>query len=137
MKKLLVFLLIIPLLYSCAGTGSKTIPNTSVSNSSTSTLYFSRTGGYVGGGVLASVKVNGVEIAKLGTKEYVQHTVSGNFNIKVSASDINSLAMGKDSISGVGSSGSKHFYIISVKTGLFQGAFEITETTESGFQQSH
>ena len=45
--------------------------------------------------------------------------------------------MGKDSISGVGSSGSKHFYIISVKTGLFQGAFEITETTESGFQQSH
>ena len=62
---------------------------------------------------------------------------SGNFNIKVSASGINSLAMGKDSISGVGSSGSKHFYIISVKTGLFQGAFEITETTESGFQQSH
>jgi len=135
-KKILILLLIIPLLSSCSGTGSKEIPNTSVNNNSTSTLYFSRTGGYVGGGVLVSVKVNGREIAKLGTKEFTQYTVSGNFNIKVSATGLNSLAFGSDTISGIGKNGSKHFYIINVKTGLLSSKFQIMETTETGFQQS-
>ena len=136
MKKLLIIILLIPLLSSCSGTGSKSIPNTSISNRSSSTLFFARKGGYVGGGVLASIKVNGREIAKLGTKEFTQHKVSGSFNINVSASGMNSLVFGKDSISGSGSNGSKHFYIINVETGLLQGSFKITETTESGFQQS-
>ena len=136
MKKLLIIILLIPLLSSCSGTGSKSIPNTSISNSSSSTLFFARKGGYVGGGVLASIKVNGREIAKLGTKEFTQHKVSGSFNINVSASGMNSLVFGKDSISGSGKNGSKHFYIINVETGLLQGSFKITETTESGFQQS-
>ncbi len=136
-KKLLILLLFIPILSSCSGTGSKSIPNTSISNNSSSTLFFTRKGGYVGGGVLASVKVNGKEIAKLGTKEYTQHTVSGNFNIKVSATGMNSLVFGKDSISGSGTNGSKHFYIINVETGLLQGSFKITETTETGFQQAN
>ena len=137
MKKLLIIILLIPFLNSCSGTGSKTMPSTSISNSSSSTLFFARKGGYVGGGVLASIKVNGKEIAKLGTKEFTQHSVSGNFNIKVSASGMNSLVFGKDSISGSGTNGSKHFYIINVETGLLQGSFKITETTESGFQQAN
>ena len=137
MKKLLFLVFLIPFLSSCSGTGSKSIPNTSISNTSSSTLFFARKGGYVGGGVLASIKVNGKEIAKLGTKEFTQHSVSGNFNIKVSASGINSLVFGKDSLSGSGTNGSKHFYIINVETGLLQGSFKITETTESGFQQAN
>lgn len=137
MKKVLIFLFIIPFLSSCSGTGSKSIPNTSVTNSSGSTLYFARKGGYVGGGVLAIIKVNGREIAQLGTNEFTQHTVTGNFNIKVSAGGINSLVFGKDSISGIGKNGSKHFFIIGVDAGLIQQAFEITETTESGFQQAN
>ena len=136
MKKFLILVFLIPFLSSCSGTGSKIIPNTSINNDSTSTLYFSRTGGYVGGGVMASVKVNGTEIAKLGTKEYVQHVVSGSFNITVSATGLNAFAMGGDSISGVGKKGSKHFYIIDVKAGLLQAKFQINETTESGFQNS-
>jgi len=137
MKKLLIIILLIPFLNSCSGTGSKTIPSTSISNSSSSTLFFARKGGFVGGGVLASIKVNGKEIAKLGAKEFTQHSVSGNFNIKVSASGMNSLVFGKDSINGSGTNGSKHFYIINVETGLLQGSFKITETTESGFQQAN
>ncbi len=137
MKRLLVFFLVIPLLYSCSGTGSKSIPNTSISNTSSSTLFFARKGGFVGGGVLASIKVNGKEIAKLGTKEFTQHKVSGNFRIQVAASGMNSLVFGKDSISGSGTNGSKHFYIINVETGLLQGSFKITETTETGFQQAN
>ena len=138
MKKIfkIILIFIFFLISACTGTGSKTIPNTSINNDQKSTLYFSRTGGYVGGGVLASVKVNGNEIAKLGTKEYDQYTVSGNFNIKVSGSGLGAIGMGSDSISGFGKNGSKHFYIISVKQGFFQAKFEITETTESGYQQS-
>ena len=135
MKKFLILFLLIPLLSSCSGTGSKILPNTSISNNSSSTLFFVRKGGFVGGGVLASLKVNGKEIAKLGTKEFTQYTVSGNFNIKVSATGMNNLVFGKDSISGSGTNGSKHFYIINVETGLLQGSFNITETTETGFQQ--
>ena len=85
---------------------------------------------------MVSVKVNGREIAKLGTKEFTQYTVSGNFNIKVSATGLNSLAFGSDTISGIGKNGSKHFYIINVKTGLLSSKFQIMETTETGFQQS-
>ena len=137
MKKFLILFLLIPLLSSCSGTGSKSLPNTTISNNSSSTLFFARKGGFVGGGVLASVKVNGKEIAKLGTNEFTQYTISGNFNIKVSATGMNSLVFGKDSISGSGTNGSKHFYIINVETGLLQGSFKITETTETGFQQAN
>ena len=137
MKKILIILFIIPFLNGCSGTGSKSMPNTSVSNSSASTLYFARKGGYVGGGILAIIKVNGKEIAKLGTNEFIQHTVNGSYNINVSAGGMNSLVFGKDSISGIGKKGSKHFFIIGVKTGLLQSAFEITETTENGFQQAN
>ena len=137
MKKLLFLFFLIPFLSSCSGTGSKSIPNTSISNTSSSTLFFARKGGYVGGGVLASIKVNGKEIAKLGTKEFTQHTVSGNFRIQVAGSGINGFVFGRDATSGTGSNGSNHFYIIDVKAGIPYGSFTITETTETGFQQSH
>ena len=137
LKKLLILLLFIPFLNSCSGTGSKSIPDTSISNNSSSTLFFTRKGGYVGGGVLSSIKVNGREIAKLGTKEYTQHTVSGNFRIEVKGAGINGLVFGKDATSGTGSNGSKHFYIIDVKAGLPYGSFTITETTEMSFKQAN
>ena len=60
----------IPLLSSCAGTGSKIKPTITTSNSGNTTLYFTRQGGFIAVGVLAKVEVNGREIARLGTKEH-------------------------------------------------------------------
>ena len=134
MKKFLIIIFLIPLLSSCAGTGSKIKPTITTSNSGNTTLYFTRQGGYIAGGVLANVEVNGREIARLGTKERLAHNDSTNFRIKVSAAGIN-LGMGGDSISGV-ANGKNYFYIIGVKQGLFSSKFTINETTESGYKQS-
>ena len=134
MRKFLIIIFLIPLLSSCAGTGSKIKPTITTSNSGNTTLYFTRQGGYLGGGVLAKIKVNGREIAKLGTKEHIKHNVSTNFRVNVSAAGFN-LGMGSDSISGV-ANGNNYFYIIGVKQGLFSMKFTINETTESGYRQS-
>ena len=89
------------LIVQCSGTGSKSIPNLSSSNSDVDTnLFFVREGGYVAGGVLAKLDVNGNEIARLGTKEYIKHIVSENFRINVSGAGLSGLGMGSDSISG-------------------------------------
>ena len=133
--KFLIILLIIPILSSCSGTGSKNRPTISTTDTGNTTIYFTREGGFVGGGVLAKVVVNNSEIAQLGVNEYITSNVTGNYRIKVSGAGIGGIRMGSDSISGV-ADGKNYFYIIWVKQGLFSASFTITETTESGYKQS-
>ena len=122
-------------LVQCSGTGSKTKPNISSSSVGKSNLYFLREGGFVASGVLAKLNVNGIEIAKLGIKENIVHSVSGKYRIKISGAGIGGLGMGSDSISGIGD-GKNYFYLISVKQGLFKTEWTINETTESGFKSN-
>jgi hypothetical protein len=133
--KSLLFLLLFIFVSSCAGTGSKIKPSISKQTSEYTNLYFVRQGGYVAGGVLAKVEVNGVEVSKLGTKEYVSYKTSKNFKIKVSGAGLGGFGMGSDSSSGI-ADGKNYFYIISVKQGLFSAKFIINETTESGYNQA-
>ena len=133
--KFLIILLIIPILSSCSGTGTKNRPTISTTGTGNTTIYFTREGGFVGGGVLAKVVVNNSEIAQLGVNEYITSNVTGNYRIKVSGAGIGGIRMGSDSISGV-ADGKNYFYIIGVKQGLFSASFTITETTESGYKQS-
>jgi hypothetical protein len=133
--KFLIILLIIPILSSCSGTGSKNRPTISTTATGNTTIYFTREGGFVGGGVLAKVVVNNSEIAQLGVNEYITSNVTGNYRIKVSGAGIGGIRMGSDSISGV-ADGKNYFYIIGVKQGLFSASFTITETTELGYKQS-
>ena len=133
--KFLIILLIIPILSSCSGTGSKNRPTISTTDTGNTTIYFTREGGFVGGGVLAKVAVNNSEIAQLGVNEYITSNVTGNYRIKVSGAGIGGIRMGSDSISGV-ADGKNYFYFIGVKQGLFSASFTITETTESGYKQS-
>ena len=136
-KKIYIFYLsLFFLVAQCSGTGSKSIPNLSTSSSQGDTnLFFVREGGYIAGGVLAKLDVNGNEIARLGTKEYIKHIVSENFRINVSGAGLSGLGMGGDSISGIANN-KNYFYIISVKQGLFSAKFKIQETTEDGYKQS-
>ena len=133
-RKLLVILLLV-LTTSCAGTGTKTIPNINIDNKNFTSLFFYRTGGYVAGGVLAGLEVNGEEIARLGTNEYTQHTVSGNYSVHVFGAGINGFGMGSGRITGQGKKGAKHYYLISVDAGLFTSSFTIVEITETTFKQ--
>ena len=136
MKNFLIFIILIPLLSACSGTGSKIKPSITTSNNENTVLYLTREGGYIAGGVLAKVEVNGREIAKLGTKENITHNVSGNYKIRISGAGISGFAISKDSSAGT-DDGKNHFYIISFKQGLFSQSFKISETTEAGFKQSN
>ena len=133
-KILLVFLLL-PVLVSCSGTGTKTKPTISTAGTGNTTIYFTREGGFVASGVLAKITVNGTEIAQLGIKEYTSFKTSGNYKIKVSGAGLGGFGMGTDSTSGV-ADGKNYFYIIGVKQSLFSTKFTINETTESGYKQS-
>ena len=136
MKKLLILIILIPLLSACSGTGSKIKPSIASSSNGNTNLYFTREGGFIGGGILAKIEVDGREIARLGTKESITHNVSSNYKIKISGAGIGGFGMGKDSSAGT-NDGKNHFYIISVKQGLFSASFKISETTETGFKQSN
>ena len=136
MKKILIFIILLPLLSACSGTGSKIKPSVGTYNNGNTVLYLTREGGFIGGGVLAKVEVNGKEIAKLGAKENITHNVSSNYKIRISGAGIGGLGMGKDSAAGT-NDGKNHFYIISVKQNLFSMSFKINETTEAGFNQSN
>ena len=135
-KKLLIFIVLLPLLSACSGTGSKIKPSISTSNNGNTTLYFTREGGFIGGGILAKIEIDGREIGKLGTKENITHNVSGNYKIRISGAGISGFAISKDSSAGT-DDGKNHFYIISIKQGLFSQSFKISETTEAGFKQSN
>ena len=121
--------------YFCAGTGTKTIPNINIDNKNVASLFFYRTGGYIAGGVLAGIEVNGEEIARLGTNEYTQYTVNGNYSVHVFGAGINGFGMGSGRITGQGKKGAKHYYLIGVDAGLFTTSFTINEVTETTFKQ--
>ena len=123
------------LLVSCSGTGSKNRPTISTTGTGNTTIYFVREGGFVAGGVLAKIEVNGSEIAQLGVNEYITSNVTGNYRIRVSGAGISGFGMGTDSTAGI-ADGKNYFYIIGVKQSLFSTKFTINETTESGYKQS-
>ena len=135
LKKISIFIFLITILSSCSGTGSKIKPSITSSNNGSTVLYFTREGGFLGGGILAKIEVDGREIARLGTKENITHNVSSNYKVRISGAGISGLGIGKDTAAGL-DDGKNHFYIISVKQGLFSMSFKINETTESGFKQS-
>ena len=136
MKNLLILFILIPLLSACSGTGNKIKPSITKTNNGNTILYLAREGGFIGGGILAKIEINGREIAKLGTKENITHNVSSDYKIRISGAGISGFGMGKDSSAGT-NDGKNHFYIISVKQGLFSASFKISETTETGFKQSN
>ena len=133
--KLILSILLLSFLTSCAGTGTKLKPSVSTDSGGATNLYFVRSSGFVAGGILSKIEINGQEIAKLGVKEYVKHQTSSNFKIKISGSGISGMTMGNDSASGV-ADGKNYFYIIGVKQGLFSAKFTIQETTETGYNQA-
>ena len=135
LKKIPIFIFLITILSSCSGTGSKIKPSITSSNNGSTVLYFTREGGFLGGGILAKIEVDGREIARLGTKENITHNVSSNYKVRISGAGISGLGIGKDTAAGL-DDGKNHFYIISIKQGLFSMGFKINETTESGFKQS-
>ena len=70
--KIIISIFLLSLLTACSGTGTKFKPIVSTNSSGTTNLYFVRSSGFVAGGILSKIEVNGQEIAKLGVKDSVK-----------------------------------------------------------------
>jgi len=124
---------------SCAGGGTKNISQLPLDDKSDKVrLFFSRPYDFNTGAIQGGIYVNGDKIGNLGgSGEYLSHTIApGNFTIKVGTDNFVLTPVSGDSLSGIGKSGDRFFYIVSIQSQLLNWNWKINETTYNGFKQS-
>ena len=138
MKKILILLLIIPFLSSCAGTGTKNYSSISYeAPSDQAVLFVGRKNRYVASAALPKILLDGQEIARLGIGEMERLNISaGPHKLQTKIGNILQMGTGGDSTSFVAEKGKKYFFIIDFDQKLFSANWTIMETTEGGFQGS-
>jgi hypothetical protein len=137
-NKLLIILFILPVLASCAGTGTKDYSSISYeAPSDQAVLLIGRKNRFVAGAALPKILLDGQEIAKLGVGEMERLNISvGPHKLQTKIGNILQLGTGGDSTSFVAEKGKKYFFIIDFDQKLFSANWSIIETTEGGFQGS-
>ena len=138
MKKILILLLIVPFLSSCAGTGTKNYSSISYeAPSDQAVLFVGRKYRYVASAALPKILLDGQEIARLGIGEMERLNISaGPHKLQTKIGNILQMGTGGDSTSFVAEKGKKYFFIIDFDQKLFSANWTIMETTEGGFQGS-
>ncbi len=138
MKKILILLLIVPFLSSCAGTGTKNYSSISYeAPSDQAVLFVGRKNRYVASAALPKILLDGQEIARLGIGEMERLNISaGPHKLQTKIGNILQMGTGGDSTSFVAEKGKKYFFIIDFDQKLFSANWTIMETTEGGFQGS-
>ena len=138
MKKILILLLIVPFLSSCAGTGTKNYSSISYeAPSDQAVLFVDRKNRYVASAALPKILLDGQEIARLGIGEMERLNISaGPHKLQTKIGNILQMGTGGDSTSFVAEKGKKYFFIIDFDQKLFSANWTIMETTEGGFQGS-
>ena len=138
MKKILILILIVPFLSSCAGTGTKNYSSISYeAPSDQAVLFVGRKNRYVASAALPKILLDGQEIARLGIGEMERLNISaGPHKLQTKIGNILQMGTGGDSTSFVAEKGKKYFFIIYFDQKLFSANWTIMETTEGGFQGS-
>ena len=94
-KLILILLLVVPLLASCAGTGTKdfsTIKKTSGDQSTS--VFFIRELAYLGGGIGANIFIDGQQIGTLGNGEMIRYDLNpGEHTILTKAKGVGGALM--------------------------------------------
>ena len=137
-NKLLIVLFILPVLASCAGTGTKNYSSINYeAPSDQAVLFVGRKNRFMAGGALPKILLDGQEIAKLGVGEMERLNISaGPHKLQTKIGNILQLGIGSDATSFVAEKGKKYFFIIDFDQKLFSSNWSIVETTEGGFQGS-
>jgi len=137
-NKLLIILFILPVLASCAGTGTKNYSSINYeAPSDQAVLFVGRKNRFMAGGALPKILLDGQEIAKLGVGEMERLNISaGPHKLQTKIGNILQLGIGSDATSFVAENGKKYFFIIDFDQKLFSSNWSIVETTEGGFQGS-
>ena len=138
MKKLLIIILLVPFLNSCAGTGTKNYSSINLEAPSDQAVFFvGRKNRYIASAALPKIILDGQEVARLGIGEMERVNISeGAHKIQTKIGNVFQLGIGGDATSFVAEKGKKYFFIIDYDQKLFSGQWTIIETTESGFQGS-
>ena len=137
MKKLFLLILFFALT-ACAGTGTKNYSSINYeAPSDQAVLFVGRKNRFIAGGALPKIILDGQEIARLGVGEMERLNVSpGPHKLQTKIGNLLQVGIGGDAASFIAEKGKKYFFIIDYDAKLFSGQWEITETTESGFQGS-
>ena len=137
-NKLLTILFILPVLASCAGTGTKNYSSINYeAPSDQAVLFVGRKNRYVASAALPKILLDGQEIAKLGIGEMERLNISaGPHKIQTKIGSVLQLGTSGDATSFVAEKGKKYFFIIDYDQKLFSANWSIVETTEGSFQGS-
>ena len=137
MKKLFLLILFLTLT-ACAGTGTKNYSSINYeAPSDQAVLFVGRKNRFIAGGALPKIILDGQEIARLGVGEMERLNVSpGPHKLQTKIGNLLQVGIGGDAASFIAEKGKKYFFIIDYDAKLFSGQWEITETTEGGFQGS-
>ena len=141
MKRLLTYLLLIliPVLTSCATTGTKDISmiNFELPGDNESALFFVREKQLLGGGQPSKIFVDNIEVSKIISGQFDKIIVEpGRHIIRTEMGNVLGVGIVPVEVTVNTKNGSSHYFIINYKAGLLTGKFRITETTKNGFLQA-
>ena len=136
MKKILILLLIVPFLSSCAGTGTKNYSSISYeAPSDQAVLFVGRKNRYVASAALPKILLDGQEIARLGIGEMERLNISaGPHKLQTKIGNILQMGTGGDSTSFVAEKGKKYFFIIDFDQKLFSANWTIMKQLKVVFK---
>ena len=131
----LILLTLLVLLSACAGTGSKNYAEmgSQIESTADGKLFLLRDKGFVGGGLLMKVLLNGKQVAEIGSGEMIalMPTVGKNY-LQVSIGGL--MQMDSRAIQ-FDSDGKTHrYFIASIQQGFFSNELKLTETVESSWR---
>ena len=135
-NKLLILLFLLPVLASCAGTGTKNYSSINYeAPSDQAVLFIGRKNRYVASAALPKILLDGQEVAKLGIGEMERMNISaGPHKLQTKIGNLLQLGISGDSTSFVAEKGKKYFFIIDYDAKLFNANWTIMETTEGVFK---
>ncbi len=134
----LLILIILPVLISCAGTGTKSLSMINLGvDPDESAVFFVRKKKYIASAGLVKIILDGEEIGKLGVGEMERVSIEpGSHNARVALGSILQAGTGTDSAAFVAEKGKAYYFIVDFEAGLFSGKWTITETSKNGFTKA-
>ena len=133
-KNILILFIILPVLASCAGTGTKSLSMINLNVDSDETAAF-----FVENVLLlcrsSKISLDGNEVGKLGVGE-IENKYRTRFSTAGSIGNILQAGVGSDAVAFNADEGKAYYFIIDFDQGLFTGKWSITETSKNGFTKA-
>ena len=137
MRKFYFILAALLLLYGCAGTGTKEYSSIAraIDDESGKKVFVYRDNVFVGSATLMQVRLNGIEIAKLGVEEMViGNGEIGTNTLEVEIGGLGGLGLNTPSLTFELTDNQNSYFVLSLKQGWVSNKLQILETTKSAWQ---